>query len=122
VDLRELPRIGLGRQEEINEAGAGHLGARHQGISRQRGDDRLRQLTGIAASGLGQAQRDVRGEVAMLGVASPLDGKGRWLGCLGENAAHQSAHGAQQELLELLLQGIDSGKGPVAAWFMGPAV
>ena len=61
------------RQTEIDEAGAGDLGARDQRIRRQRGHQRLRQLARILARRLGDAHGDVALEVAVLRIARALD-------------------------------------------------
>src|SRR3982074_2225291 len=96
----------MGGKKEFEEAPARHFRAGDQFVWRQRGENRLGQLTRVAACGFCEAQRNVRGEVAMLGITRPLDadcGGVRWL---REGARRQSTQGGQQELLELLLQGI----------------
>jgi len=77
---------------------------------------------GLRRAGLARRTRDVRGEIAMLGVASPLDPRRRARGPR-EDASHQSAHGGQQELLECCCfkESLPAG-GPRGLKVYGPAV
>ena len=54
------------RQEQVDEAGAGDFGFFQVGRCRQRGDQLLGNFPRIAAQLLGQLQRHVAGEVAVL--------------------------------------------------------
>ena len=58
---------------EVDEAGPGDLGPLDQLARGQRAEDRLRQLPRVAARRFRQLQRDVRGEIAVRGVARALD-------------------------------------------------
>jgi len=73
VDGGELARVGLGGQVEIDEAGAGDLGARHERTRRQRRDDRLGERARVLPGALGQAQRDVGGELSVGRLAGALE-------------------------------------------------
>ena len=72
-DARQLLLVRLRREMEVDEAGPGDLGPLDQLARRQRVEDRLRQLPRVAARRLRQLQRNVRGEVAVRGVARALD-------------------------------------------------
>src|SRR6185437_14826482 len=56
MDSGQLAAIGLGRQEDIDEAGAGDLRAGYERTGWQSGDDLLRQLPRLAAGLLGETQ------------------------------------------------------------------
>jgi len=103
VDCAELACVGRGRQVEVDEAGAGYLGARHQRTRRQRRDDRRRQLARALARGPGEAQRHVAGKIAVLRLARALDHHARRRGLLREDAAGEPVERGQQQLLEFLL-------------------
>ena len=90
-------RVRRGRQEEIDEAGAGDLGPIDEGARGQGGHDGLRELPRIAARRFGMTQCNVGGEVAMLRVAGALDGDRRVV-------QRELAQGFAKKLLELLLQ------------------
>jgi len=91
VDTRELARVRLGRQVKVDESRTCHLGARQQGTRRQCRHDCGRQLARVAACRLGQPQREVGGELAVLGVAGALDHHRGRCGHLGEHAPGELA-------------------------------
>ncbi len=83
VDVRQLAGVSVGREEEIDEAGAGDFRPRNEGVGRQSGHDRLRQLARIASRRFRKAQRDVAREVPVLRVARALDHDRGGVGRLG---------------------------------------
>ena len=109
MDGRQLARIGVARQKEIDEAGAGNLGAGDERVGGQGSDDRLRQLARIAPRGFGEAHGNVRGEVAVLGVLRAVHDDHARGGRFREQARGKMVQGGQHELFELLLQGVGSG-------------
>jgi hypothetical protein len=58
----------------------------------------------------------------VLGVTGPLDADCGGLRWVGEGACGQCAQGGQQELLELLLQGIVPARSPENRAKYGPGV
>jgi hypothetical protein len=61
-----------GPQEQVDEAGAGNLCSIDNGRGRQRADKRLGDLARVALQRLGELQRQVAGEIAMLRRFRPL--------------------------------------------------
>ena len=102
VDARQLARVRLRAQVEIDEARAGDFGARHQRARRQCRDDRSGQLARLAPGLLRQPQRHVAGEVAMLRIAGALHHHRVGGGHLRQVAAAQARQRRQQQLLEVL--------------------
>src|SRR6185437_9197108 len=109
VDGGQLAPIGGGRQEEVDEAGAGDLRARHERAGRQGGNDLLRQLPRLAAGRLREAHGGVGCKITVLRIAGALDRERARRRRPGQRAADERIDCAREELLDFLLQG---GEGP----------
>lgn len=111
VNAGDLARQHVLHEEEIDEAGARHFGLGHDGVGGQRGHDGLRQLPGVTAGRFGQAHGNVGCKVTMLGVARTLDRDSRGVRRLREQGADELLQGGENELFELLLQGLGTSRG-----------
>jgi len=98
--------VGLGGEEEIDEAGAGDLHLGQQRVRRQRGDQFFRQFTRLGASRLGQQHGQVGGEIAVLAAARALDHEPGRVEVGGQGAVvPQGVEGLQQKVAQRLLHG-----------------
>ena len=107
MNARDLRRVGLLGEEEIDEAGARDLGARHERARRQRARRSLcASSRGLLARGFREAQRDVGRKVAVLRIARALDERRHRARRAAERSIVVASDGAQQKLLEVLLHEI----------------
>ena len=104
--FREHPRhhrpSRLRRQAKIDESGPGHLGRLEQAtaIGREQGvADRLGEIARLASRHARELQRDVRREIAVLGLLRPVELDLRQLGRgIAERAGRRLAHEGRQRL------------------------
>ena len=121
-DAAHFGVIGVGGEEEVDEAGAGDLDLVHQRVCRQRGDQFLGQLARFGARRFGQQQRHVAGEIAVVAVARPLDhepGQAQ-VGRQGE-VVLQALNRLQHQFAQLFFHGGDRFRNGTANPNRGPA-
>ena len=76
-DVVDDHALGGGSNAQVDEAGACHVGGGDTVGLHQRGGEPAGQLTRVRADLLAQLKREIRGVVAVVGVARALDGDRR---------------------------------------------
>src|SRR5690606_36236871 len=116
VHRAQLALPGAGGEAEVEETRAGDLDRGDVVAGRQRVDQRLRQRARVAARGLGQQQRGVGREVAVVAILRALDdevGRGEVGGQGSGGAEGIDALGDQGAELGFHGNGVSRFNGPV---------